>query len=892
LLSADFRQNFGSGTSANWQVTEPGKSYNIDFSVKIGDGMSSGSAYDENGNILQMQQKGLVLNTSQLIDNLAYTYNKAGISNKLSAVTDNSGSTAVMGDFMDNNTTADDYGYDPNGNLITDMNKRLAGTTGTDLASGGAITYTYQGLPWLINVKKADQTSRGSIKFIYDATGKRLEKRVNEPGATIPNTNTTYLGAFVYVNDVLQYFNQENGKIRPTGNTQQPYAFDYFIKDQLHNTRVILTDEQQSVPFPAATVEQTPAASLTTEQSYYTVNTSNIVRMATIPLFQTATGTNYPNNNGNPPYNNNNNSNTSAQSEYMYRLNGQTGDKTGLGITIKVMTGDKVNLWVKSYYHVDRALDNSFSIANTALANFILAFAATPVIAAGAPHGATGASLQASPVTPPDVHDYLVNNRPTPSGAPKAFLNWILFDEQFRPVSTGTNSGFVAVATTADAVQSFSATATISTSGYLYVYCSNESNEDVYFDNLQAIQVKGPLLEETHYYPFGLTMEGISSRTIKANYTSNKIKLSGQIFDDELDLNTYQMQHRSMDPQIGRFQQIDPVSDKYCFNSTYAYAEDKVTLGTDLEGLELLPSNTGMFRMTAVSKPYYFGLTWEQSVQLVNRNVPSDFKGPDGTPLFSPSSVHIGTQGLMLEGVRGGAQFFFPSDQLPQNPSWPWDQSGADPDPSVSTSGRYLSPNIELSESWTAQAGAIASGRQELESWKNLIQSFPVWQARGDLYDNMYKFDAAIALEATFDKSIAKSYPFAYTPEVKDNLINFIADGTFPNSVDIMSSNFRQNLETNLMTGYFGLQVLQRADPSYIQQSTLDSYNWMVNFYNSLPGIKYNFIPTFLPNNGGFVSDTGSSSSSSMEGVDWEGDYGEFFDGGGYGGYGGGDGGD
>jgi RHS repeat-associated protein len=831
LLSADFRQNFGSGTSPNWQTADPGSSFRIDYSVKLGDGITPASAYDANGNILQMQQMGLVLNTSQSIDNLSYSYENNQIGNKLRAVTDNSGSTAALGDFTDNNTTADDYGYDVNGNLTTDLNKRLAGTTGVDQASGGAIVYTFQNLPWLLNVKNADQSSRGTITFIYDATGKRLEKRVNELASaannnTASNTITSYLGSFVYSNNVLQYFTHEDGKIRPTLNSVQPYVYDYLIKDHLLNTRVVLTDEHEQVNFPVATVEETPASSLTTEQGNFSMNTQDITLMSNVPLFSGAAGSGYSNNNGNPPYNLNPNSLTSAQSQYMYKLNGQIGDKTGLGITIKVMTGDQVQIWGKSYYHVDKPIDNtSYSIVATALNTFIAAFAGTPVMAAG-PHGATAIALQSSPVTPPALSNYLTNKIPVPTSGPKAYINWILFDEQFRPVCTGTNSGFLFAGATPDAVEDLAGTAMITTSGYLYVYCSNESNLDVYFDNLQVMQNRGPLLEETHYYPFGLTMAGISSKALKMNYKENKYKLSGQLFDDDMGLNTYQMQHRTMDPQIGRFQQIDPAADKYCYNSTYAYAEDKVTMGIDLEGLELLPMNTSWFRLNASAAPNYFGLTWTQSVQIVNDNFPAVFRGPDGRPL----------------------------SYLPAFPAWPWDQNGVDPDPTPSTSGRKLVPNMEEAEAFTTQAQAVGNAPKELNSWAELFnKDISIWSGYHDQYDNSRMLTRAIDMEGYYDNSIAKTYPFQYTPVVKDNITNFLLDGSFPSSPDILNSSYKTDLETNLMTGYYGFEILSKENPDLIQKETLDSYNLQLGLYNLMPGDHYNFLLGFLKNNGGYM---------------------------------------
>jgi hypothetical protein len=60
-----------------------------------------------------------------------------------------------------------------------------------------------------------------------------------------------------------------------------------------------------------------------------------------------------------------------------------------------------------------------------------------------------------------------------------------------------------------------------------------------------------------------------------------------QEFTEDLGLNTHEWKYRVSDPATGRFWQIDPLSEDYVYNSTYAFQENKLGMGTELEGLEV-----------------------------------------------------------------------------------------------------------------------------------------------------------------------------------------------------------------------------------------------------------------------------------------------------------------
>ncbi|MFY0256540.1 hypothetical protein ACDQ55_21615 [Chitinophaga sp. 30R24] len=87
-------------------------------------------------------------------------------------------------------------------------------------------------------------------------------------------------------------------------------------------------------------------------------------------------------------------------------------------------------------------------------------------------------------------------------------------------------------------------------------------------------------------------MAGISSNALLgSNYAENRKKYNGIEFTNELDLNLYDAQLRNLDPQIGRWNQIDPKTEKMEMWSPYVSNYDNPIRYNDFLGDEPGPGD-------------------------------------------------------------------------------------------------------------------------------------------------------------------------------------------------------------------------------------------------------------------------------------------------------------
>lgn len=479
--------------------------------------------YDLNGNIEAL--KRYHTNTSTAMDDLSYAYR----GNQLLSVTD-AGDNADG--FKDGNVGSNDYGYDANGNMISDANKDIA-----------AISYNHLNLP-----EEVTFSGNRSIKYIYDAAGIKLAKLVDDNGTI---STTEYTGGFIYEDGTLKQIAHTEGRVRRKDNGD--FVYDYYLKDHLGNTRITFTADKPEITY-RATMETELAQS---EESFF-LNIDNL-RVSHAGANITGTG------NG-------------VTGNEVVRLNGSNANRRlGPGKMLKVTAGDRVDMEVYAYY--EGTPDDNSPVDDAIFAALI-----------GNAFGGSATGTEAQQAIQSGFEGNVAMAVPS-SGAShnddvKAYLNYILFSDDFDAIDAGfvrADEGIVEGNHRLLRIQDVA----IEQSGFLYVYTSNEMDIgfNVYFDEMELTHRQGGILQEDHYYPFGANINALSSSAPLSS--PNKFKYNGNEEQTEFELELFDFNARLYDASLGRFSSVDPLaSDPKQYNqSPYQFSWNNPILMSDPTGL-------------------------------------------------------------------------------------------------------------------------------------------------------------------------------------------------------------------------------------------------------------------------------------------------------------------
>ncbi len=126
---------------------------------------------------------------------------------------------------------------------------------------------------------------------------------------------------------------------------------------------------------------------------------------------------------------------------------------------------------------------------------------------------------------------------------------------------------------------------------YEYYYKDQVGNTRLGFTDYNGDQEvnQTEVTQQSNYYPFGLEHKGTDYfPPASAIQTTHKYKFQGQEEQDEFGLGWYSFKWRNAMPELGRFFNTDPLAEDYVHNSVYAFSENRVVDGIELEGLEHL----------------------------------------------------------------------------------------------------------------------------------------------------------------------------------------------------------------------------------------------------------------------------------------------------------------
>ena len=420
-----------------------------------------------------------------------------------------------------------------------------------------------------------DMTDGRKIKYIYDAAGIKLQERVYADGTTEPVSVTDYIGERIYESSsatprTIQMIHHEEGRIMPgpdpgtiAGTMEVPtWEYQYYLKDHLGNTRV--TYGIPTVNQYLATMEIDVMENRIIENQEF----ENIIQSEdnSIPsLNRTPTKEDIPN------------------PEYVAKLDG-VSRVTGPAKSLKVLPGDVVDIEVYVKYLHKAVYDETVPVSML-LGGFFGAFLSAGSEMLISNGFVSEAILSSLPVIQNPNKNY--------DDVPSAFVNVLLFNKDYD-LELGakyaiSNDGKFELGDNDFGPHEYLKIdpITIQKEGYIYIYLSNESKmRDVYFDDLLITHTHSPIVQKNDYYPFGLGIAGLSAQ--KENSYCTRWTFQGQERQDAHNLGWYGFKWRNHQPELGRFFNIDPLSEKYAYNSTFAFSENRVVDGIELEGLEYI----------------------------------------------------------------------------------------------------------------------------------------------------------------------------------------------------------------------------------------------------------------------------------------------------------------
>ena len=148
--------------------------------------------------------------------------------------------------------------------------------------------------------------------------------------------------------------------------------------------------------------------------------------------------------------------------------------------------------------------------------------------------------------------------------------------------------------------------------GNLKVYIDNSSSDKVYFDNFEIERTEATVavvVQENHYYPFGMNMKGIEELDLQSieGDDEHRFQYNGKEKEESFGLHWNDHGARSLDVQLGRWNGVDALTEKYHETTPYNYTFNNPVRYVDPDGRDGKVTGSGTKEDPyVISANYYY----------------------------------------------------------------------------------------------------------------------------------------------------------------------------------------------------------------------------------------------------------------------------------------------
>ena len=363
--------------------------------------------------------------------------------------------------------------------------------------------------------------------YTYDAAGVKLRRKVVQADGS--ETITEYASGFQYTDDQLDFVQHDEGRLMLSG--EQAGAYHYDLKDHLGNARVTFTN----VPVTTTNTASMEASAAPVEEQVF----EGVAESRQTLAFHNTTD-------------------ASTEEPDPNKVATLQPGEQGPTKSVQVHAGDTVRLKVNARYEtVPNQVQGMEGIA-TELAGAVQRSAAG-LESSGAITGSNGLAAAGVLTTSKEQE------------VPQAYLNYLLYDEDYQLIDQGfqqvSQAAAVGKANPSATPEALALEVPIQEEGFLYTYLSNGPSASaslVYFDDF-TVEQRSYIVAVHDYYPFGADFDQQSVVGVASKY-----RYQGKELQAELGLDLYDFHARQYDPLLGRFTSVDPMAASFDGMSPYA----------------------------------------------------------------------------------------------------------------------------------------------------------------------------------------------------------------------------------------------------------------------------------------------------------------------------------